>query len=184
MPSRRRSNGLGPEDEALWARVAATVRPLAGRTRPPLDSPAPKPIEPRAPALEPPRLSRQTLKQPVDSATLDGGWERRLRSGKLTPDLTIDLHGYSRDRAHALLVRRLEQAALHGLRVALVITGKGAKPAPVDVMDETRPRGVIRTSLPQWLETPALRPYIAALRPAHPRHGGGGAWYVILRRTR
>ena len=34
------------------------------------------------------------------------------------------------------------------------------------------------------LETPALRPYVAALRPAHPRHGGSGAFYVILRRSR
>lgn len=189
MPSRRRGNGLGPEDlgpedEALWARVAATVRPLRGRPRQPLNPSALAPIEPRPAAPEPPRLSRQTLAKPVDGATLDGGWERRLRSGKLAPDLTIDLHGYSRDRAHALLVRRLEQAALHGQRVALVITGKGAKPAPADIMDDVRPRGVIRASLPQWLEAPALRPYVAALRPAHPRHGGSGAWYVILRRTR
>ena len=44
--------------------------------------------------------------------------------------------------------------------------------------------GVLRSQLPHWLEAPSLRPYIAALRPAHPRHGGGGAWYVILRRGR
>ncbi|WP_425459704.1 Smr/MutS family protein [Hankyongella ginsenosidimutans] len=44
--------------------------------------------------------------------------------------------------------------------------------------------GILRAALPQWLETPALRPFVAALRPAHPRHGGAGAWYVILRRVR
>jgi DNA-nicking Smr family endonuclease len=63
------------------------------------------------------------------------------------------------------------------VRVLLVVTGKGARGGEGG-------RGVIRAALPHWLETPALRPYVAALRAAHPRHGGAGAWYVILRRRR
>jgi DNA-nicking Smr family endonuclease len=103
-----------------------------------------------------------------------------MRGGKLLPDRSIDLHGYSRDQAYSLLARAIEDAAFADQRVLLVVTGKGGR----GTEDLERPRGVIRASLPHWLETPALRPYVAALRPAHPRHGGSGAFYVILRRRR
>ncbi len=172
---------LGPEESALWARVAASVRPLPGRTRP-LAAPAPRPPasnSPRSPEpAPPPKRAPAANRVAVDAATLDGGWDRKVRTGRLEPDFTLDLHGYARAQAHALLQACIADAALSGLRVLLVITGKGARSTD----DGDRPRGVIRASLRDWLQDAALRPYIAALRPAHPRHGGGGAWYVILRR--
>jgi DNA-nicking Smr family endonuclease len=169
---------LNPDEAAVWSRVAATVRPLKGRPR---VKPAPVAslIEPRPAPPAPPKVSRQALAKPVDATTLDGGWDRRLRGGKLAPDRSLDLHGYSRDQAYDILSRAIEDAAIGGQRVLLFGTGKGAR----DRHGETA-RGVIRASLPHWLETPALRPYVAALRPAHPRHGGSGAFYVILRRRR
>jgi DNA-nicking Smr family endonuclease len=171
---------LGPDEEAVWSRVAATVRPLKGRARV-KSPPAPRVAAAIAPTPpEPPRVSRQALARPVDGSTLDGGWDRRLRGGKLVPDRSIDLHGCSRDQAYAILSRAIEDAALAEQRTLLVVTGKGGRGGD----DGERPRGVIRASLPHWLETPALRPYVAALRPAHPRHGGSGAFYVILRRRR
>lgn len=173
MPPRR----LGPDETALWARVAASVRPLPGRVRPVVGAP-PRPIRDVGPPPTPPPVRAPAANRiAVDAATLDGGWDRAIRTGRLDPDLTVDLHGYTRDRAHALLTRRVIEAAGSGARVVLVITGKGGRSD-----DDARPRGVIRASLRDWLHGPELRPYIAALRPAHPRHGGGGAWYVILRR--
>lgn len=170
---------LGPDEAAAWSRVAATVRPLTGRPRVKAAA-APRAITSAdRPRAEPPKLSRQALGRPVDATTLDGGWDRRLRGGKLVPDRSIDLHGCSRDQAFAILSRAIEDAALAGQRALLVVTGKGARGAGGEPS-----RGVIRASLPHWLETPALRPYVAALRPAHPRHGGSGAFYVILRRAR
>ena len=169
MPDRR----LGPDEQALWSRVAATVRPLAGRTRL-IERPLPRLLE-RAPnPPPPPKATKQQLAKPVAGATLDGGWDRRMTKGRLVPDRVLDLHGYTRDVAHDLLTAAISDAAADGSRVLLVVTGKGAREGG----------GVIRAALPHWLETPALRPYIAALRPAHPRHGGGGAWYVVLRRAR
>jgi DNA-nicking Smr family endonuclease len=40
----------------------------------------------------------------------------------------------------------------------------------------------LRRELPFWLEEGAFRIHVAAYQPAHPRHGGGGAFYVWLRR--
>ncbi len=167
---------LAPDEAALWARVAASVRPLPGRVRP-VAPPAPRPrVEAGPPPPPPPRRAPAADRIAVEAATLDGSWDRAMRSGRLRPDLTVDLHGYTRDRAFALLGRMIVEAAGSGARVLLVITGKGGRG------DGDRPGGVIRASLRDWLHAPDLRPYVAALRPAHPRHGGGGAWYVILRR--
>ena len=169
---------LGADEAALWARVAASVRPLPGKVRPHA-IPLPRPIGTAPPEPAPPPQRKPAANRiAVDAATLDGGWDRKLRTGRMVPDFTLDLHGYTRDRAHALLIDCIADAARSGMRVLLVITGKGARSDD----DHDRPRGVIRASLRDWLQDARLRPYIAALRPAHPRHGGGGAWYVILRR--
>ena len=169
---------LDAHEAALWSHVASSVRPLAGKTRPP-PLPLVARLAEKSPSLPPPpKRARSTNAAPVENATLDGGWDRTIMKGRLRPDLTVDLHGYTRDRAHALLKRCIEDAAISGARVLLGITGKGAR----DSDDADRPRGVIRASLRGWLEHGDLRPWIAALRPAHPRHGGGGAWYIILRR--
>ena len=165
---------------ALWSQVAASVRPLAGRAAPPPPPPGRRIADKPPEVPPPPPRARSANRVAVDAATLDGGWDRAIIKGRLRPDFTVDLHGYTRDRAHALLVRRIEDAAIMGTRVLLVITGKGN--APGGEHDDDRPRGIIRASLRGWLESGELRPWIAALRPAHPRHGGGGAWYVILRR--
>ena len=169
---------LGADETALWSHVAATVRPIVGQSRPPLQ-PLPKvALKPQPTAAVAPKRSAAANRIAVDDATLDGSWDKAIRRGVLAPDTVIDLHGYTSDRAHAVLVQRIEDAALSGARVLLVITGKGARAAD----NGDRPRGVIRARLRDWLNGAELRPFIAALRPAHPRHGGGGAWYVILRR--
>lgn len=171
---------LAPEEAALWARVAASVRPLPGRIAPkPLPGPrAPRPGDAIVDPAPPPAPVRKPAANatPVDAATLDGSWDRAMRTGRLVPDMTVDLHGYSREHAYAVLGAAIAAAARSRARVLLVITGKGRRA-------EEGQRGVIRASLRDWLHGPELRPYIAALRPAHPRHGGGGAWYVILRRA-
>ena len=173
---------LTAAETALWKRVAATVRPLAG-TATPHDAALPVPISPPAAPRaatrppEPPRPTSQPSYQPpalpVTAATLDGSWDQRLRRGQVIPDRVIDLHGYTLADAHAVLSAALDDAIADGARVLLVITGKGRGDRP----------SRIKAELADWLGTGALRSRIAALRPAHPRHGGGGAHYLILRRT-
>ena len=66
-------------------------------------------------------------------------------------------------------------------RLVLVITGR---PRPMEAADRGERRGAIRAKVLDWL---ALGPHasrIAAVRPAHRRHGGAGALYVVLRRPK
>ena len=169
---------LASDELALWQRVAATVRPLAGRARPhppehvhPQEGPskarpAPRPAPPRSQASAP-------------ANTLDSSWDRRLDRGLAHPDVTIDLHGHSLASAHALLDRRLGDAVAAGVRLVLLITGKPPQGDRVPVG-----RGAIRGVVGDWLAASRHAGEIAAVRPAHRRHGGAGALYLILRRSR
>lgn len=181
----RRPRGLDADETALWARVASTVRPLPGRRA----MAAPAQGEPRARSLPasppsavppPPAPSPQTPR-PLDRHGLDAGWEKRLARGTLHPDFTLDLHGHSLDAAHARLDHGLAQAVALGARVVLVITGR---PRPAEAADRAGRRGAIRAKIMDWLELGPHAGRIAAVRPAHRRHGGAGALYLILRRPR
>lgn len=186
---------LDPEESALWQRVTATVRPIARRTSRtactdttgtdgPVSTAPPGPVarKGRVPPLRVPAATPVTQQKPL-ADSLDGGWDRRLRRGVTQPDWTIDLHGHTLSSAQSLLDRVLDQAVAEGVRVLLLITGK--PPRDDDRAFDGRPRrGLIRASIGQWLESSRHASRIAAVRNAHPRHGGAGALYLILRRDR
>jgi DNA-nicking Smr family endonuclease len=140
-------------------------------------------VGPKRPAASPapPRPAPVT-----PTETLDTSWDRQISSGRIVPDLVIDLHGLRREAARRLLYQRVVDASERGLRVILIITGKGSQPgpAPADLMEGRPARGAIRADLPRWLGEEGLSGRIAAVRRAHPRHGGAGAAYLILKRRR
>lgn len=174
---------LAPDEQALWGKVAESVVPLARRARAPG---VPRVQAKPAPGAELAPIAPQRPRPPTDDG-LDGSWAKRLRAGTLRPDGSIDLHGMTREAARGALHESLQRLAAAGARVLLVVTGKGGAPgpAPADLMAPGRaPRGAIRAELPRWLAEPRIAPLILSVKPAHPRHGGSGAVYVILRRRR
>lgn len=182
-----RERRLNPEESRLWGKVARTVRPLPGRQRPPADEGEGEPVPAgtsaravrrhalatEADAVAPARLPRR----PADM--LDNSWEKRIARGALMPDHAIDLHGHSLAAAHRHFMIALAAAVLRGDRVLLVVTGK---PRAVAALPGERARGAIRSEIGHWIATSPHADAIASVRAAHPRHGGAGALYVILRR--
>jgi DNA-nicking Smr family endonuclease len=110
---------------------------------------------------------------------LDSHWERRFKSGRVEPDLTLDLHDHSLDAAYARIMAGLDQARSMGARVVLVIAGRER---PVDPADRQTKRGAIRAKLLDWLAASHHAGSIAAVRRAHRSHGGEGAIYLVLKR--
>ena len=135
----------------------------------------------RPPAGGPPPRSGEELKRPLEQHGLDSSWERKLAKAAIAPDFTLDLHGYGLDAAHDRLDQGLSLALSQGARMVLVIAGRAR---PVDAADRGSRRGAIRAKLLDWLAAGPHGSKIAAVRPAHPRHGGAGAVYVVLRRAR
>lgn len=166
---------LDAEERALWRKVTAGVRPLGvvgdGPVPLPPDIPTPTPFRVSLPRPEP---VKRAVRTPSD--TLDGGWDRRLKRGAVAPDRSIDLHGHTLAGAHAALEAELDRAIAEDVRVLLVVTGR--------LRPGTERRGLIRAAIGDWLAASRHAGRIAAVRAAHPRHGGGGALYLILRRRR
>lgn len=182
---------LSPDEAALWARVAGTVAPLntprarLGEVATPPGANGGKATRQQrlAPPPPPPPLRGSPLPrsgEDLDRRTLDANWDRKLARGVIQPDFTIDLHGASLDAAHLRLDHGLTLALSQGARVVLLITGRPR--SSDDHAGRGDRRGAIRAKFLDWLAAGSHASRIAAIRPAHPRHGGAGAVYLILRR--
>ena len=90
----------------------------------------------------------------------------------------LDLHGRNLDQAWRAIDDALDRAVAAGERVMLLITGH---PRPGD---HAVGRGKIRAAVFDWLAASPHASSIAAVRPAHGRHGGSGSLYIVLRRAR
>lgn len=184
----RRRGALSPEDEALWKRVAETVKPL--RAEPPAPAPKPEPPAPPAPAARkpqaepPPALFQGKGKPPWRGPApkpapkiADRGAEKRVRRGRVEIGAVLDLHGLNQDQARAAVHRFLVRAQRDGAGAVIVVTGKGSRAA-----DGETAQGVLKRRLPDWLdERPEL---VSGYARAHRKHGGDGAVYVFLKRPR
>jgi DNA-nicking Smr family endonuclease len=164
---------LSAEEDALWRRVVESVRPLHGAAVKAEPEAPPTPSIASAPRLAPAAAPRKA----VPGTTLDGSWDKRLSRGLVQPDRMLDLHGHNLATAHDRLDRMLARSIGEGARVLLLITGK----PPADASGK---RGRIRAAVGDWLAVSRHAADIAAVRGAHPRHGGAGALYIILRRRR
>ncbi len=195
---RNRTRGrLDDDDLELWRRVTERTERLDLKSlfTPEIDAPAPTPPALRQaktlvmgrpegkPHRRPhnltPSLSDQIRHAPVQ---MDQKAFGKLKRGKIKPEGRIDLHGMTLDRAHPVLTEFILSAHARGKRLVLVITGKGKMrddggPIPVR-------HGVLRHQVPQWLAMPPLASAVLQITQAHVSHGGGGAYYVYLRRQR
>ncbi|MFN7003817.1 MAG: Smr/MutS family protein [Roseinatronobacter sp.] len=195
----RKRRDLSPEDRELWGRVVQTARPLKSQVAlpeaPPV-APDPKPVlkstPERARAVLRPNPSGpppgHDLAHPLSEALarvpvqMDKRQFQRLSRGKLDPEARIDLHGMTLAQAHGALNGFILRAHAAGLRLVLVITGKGKTVA--DDGPIPRRQGALKHDVPQWLRMAPLGPVVLEIREAHVRHGGAGAYYVYLRRAR
>lgn len=199
-----RKRTLHPEEQELWRSVARTARPLhPARANVAVNAPSPI-AEGKAPAPKPPladtlRLRGVKLGAAAKMASsaqfvpdmgehlanaplrMDAKTHGKMTRGKLAPEARIDLHGMTLDQAHPALIGFITRSHSAGMRLVLVITGKGGK-SRADFGPIPQRTGVLRAQVPFWLHQAPLGPLILQVTEAHATHGGGGALYVYLRR--
>ena len=172
---------IRPDEQKLWAMVAATVHPHDGRPAAPVKPPA----EPAIPALKAKgRVADPAARLPLSEILpalrpplrgepegIEPRRKHRIAKEREQIGARIDLHGMDQQRAKAALEAFVLRAWDEGYRAVLVITGKG-----------TLGDGVLRRRAPEWLGGMALRGVVAGISEAHRRHGGEGALYVALKR--
>jgi DNA-nicking Smr family endonuclease len=182
-------------DHDLWIEVARTLKPLGTRARKETESAksavkagakAP-PLTEARPAIVVPRPQRSGAPQ---LSGFDRRTSQRLMRGQAEIEARLDLHGTGIEVARHRLFGFLNQSRSAGHRLVLVITGKGASPFArhtlhgAEHFHAPEREGRLRRSLTEWLHEPEFRALVSGFQPAHPKHGGGGAFYVKLRRIR
>jgi len=193
----RKPRHLSPDERQLWDHVARQIEPA--REAPLIADPAPTAAKPK-PKINPdpipvfqvggkvdhrrdhdllPAITQQLRSAPVQ---MDAKAHGKLKRGKLKPEARIDLHGMTVAQAHPALRSFILSEHAAGSRLVLVITGKGK----LREYEATMPvrQGVLRHNVPQWLRLPPLNTVVLQITPANIRHGGDGAYYVYLRRSR
>ncbi|GIU66686.1 Smr/MutS family protein [Candidatus Phycosocius spiralis] len=191
---------LKPEEAILWNKVARTTRayralaemvilpsnpqPIVGshpRTMIHQKEPTtPRLVRKHTPAQQVPARAPASPQRLVDHNIADATGHRKIRRGQLHIDGRIDLHGFRQAEAQIELTNFLVRMRQDGARCVLVITGKGkiAQQGDNDLMPKL---GVIRRRLPEWLAGPMIRQHVSGFASAHPKHGGSGAYYVLLK---
>jgi DNA-nicking Smr family endonuclease len=178
----RGRRGLSEEERTLWESVARQVKPLRKKpTKPAISQPVEPPVAKPAASprvLAPLKVSKAGKPGAPPLVPLGRRERTRLSRGKSEIDARLDLHGMTQMRAHRALLGFLQRAHREGLTFVLVITGKGSA-------DGLEPeRGVLRRQVPQWLSMPEFRSLVVGFDEAHIGHGGEGALYVRVRRSR
>lgn len=183
---------MGEEDnDTLWQRFTRDINPLRKRAAAP--EAEEKPEKKKKPAGPPPRPAERVIIEPglkplaqparQASAQLDGRTETKLKRGQIRIEGTLDLHGMTQARAHGALHDFLIAAQASGKRCVLVITGKGKSKKSSDEWFDGKD-GVLKQKFPAWLAEAPLNRLVLKHISAQPKHGGGGAFYVYLKRDR
>jgi DNA-nicking Smr family endonuclease len=187
--SPRSKRSLSEEERALWESVARQTKPLRKKPRAAkqlADSPfAATPISAKPAASPKPLPSAKSLQAPKPQppaapplAPLGRRERSQLSRGRKEIDARLDLHGMTQTRAHRALSGFLQRAHREGLTFVLVITGKGR------ATGAESERGVLRRQVPLWLSLPEFRSLVVGFEEAHIGHGGEGALYVRIRRSK
>lgn len=186
-----------PDDHGLWDEVKRTIAPLKARfqkdkTRPEkfttskmLASSSHSSAQDNLNGFIPKSFARHAV-PPL--ASFDRRLAQRLARGQLEPEARLDLHGDGVETARMKLLHFLSSQHQQGTRLVLVITGKGASPFSGHTLHGVKHfhaperEGRLRRELTNWLHEEIFRLHVIGYQPSHPRHGGGGAFYVRLRR--
>lgn len=145
---------ISDDDRKLWLSVVKGIKPLEKQHA----------ISPTLPIRN--KVAKKEIKakikpqKPID---------KPIKSGTFKSDALIDLHEKSIHEAHQCVRDFLNYCWRAGKKHVIVITGHGSE------------FGSIKREFCFWLEEPAIKRYIQSYQEAHPRQGGRGAYYIIIK---
>lgn len=187
-----------PEEKALWRRATSAVRPLspsnAQQSKDEHNEESRHALNRKPASTMESKSARRNASPPkahivARSARLadpftagDPKAERLVRRGKRPIDAVFDLHGHTQSSARAALYGFLLEARARNHACVLIITGKGVRLGVGN--DAPRVGGVLRARFQDWMREDAFRQHVTRVSKAHDRHGGGGAFYIFLKRNK
>ena len=125
-------------------------------------------------------------------------WENFVKSKEKLPDKdlklqinktirtrSIDLHGYSLDGANKAIENFINKAFLENVNKLIVVTGKGTHSQNEKNPYVSKDLGILKYSVPEFISNNiSLMTIINEITDAKIEDGGGGAFYIFLKKNK
>jgi len=182
-------DGLGENDDLLFEKAMAGVRPAKKQNKVP--HPPPEKKHPRFLALE----EQEAFTELVDLVAGEGPFElscsdeyvdgavvgispevlKKLRDGYFSYQDHLDLHGLNRLQARAATNEFIMKNFSARRRCVLIIPGRG--------LNSRDKEPILKNNLITWLTRAPLKKVVLAFASARSFDGGWGAFYILLRQN-
>jgi len=116
------------------------------------------------------------MSSPKFNVSIEKNMLKRIKSGRINIEGTIDLHGLSLKEAKAHLQLFVGKSIQRNKRLLLIITGKGTNSKP----DIHGKKQTIKSEINKWLSEDFYRDKVQYISKALDKHGGEGAYYFFL----
>ncbi len=98
---------------------------------------------------------------------------------------SIDLHGFSLDDANKTIEKFIHQSYLNNINKLIVVTGKGIHSENEKDPYVSKDLGILKYSVPEFISNNnSLMSMINEITDAKLEDGGGGAFYIFLKKNK
>ncbi|MAH78893.1 MAG: hypothetical protein CBE14_002685 [Rickettsiales bacterium TMED254] len=111
--------------------------------------------------------------------SVDKNLIKKIKKGQIEINAKLDLHGFKISEAKNEVFQFINKCFKRNKRLLLIITGKGKR---LGVEAGWKGKGILKDTLPKWLNSHALSKYIIWYGAAPANRGGEGALNVYLKK--
>ncbi len=106
-----------------------------------------------------------------------------LKNKKIKKIFTFDLHGYSLDDANKKITDLIHKAYDNEFNKLIIVTGKGLHSQNEKNPFISKDLGILKYAVPEYVKNdPELMSMINSIQDANVEDGGGGAFYIFLKK--
>ena len=111
--------------------------------------------------------------------------DTKFQNKKIFETRSIDLHGYTLDAANKTIEDFIKKAFLENVNKIIVVTGKGIHSDNEKDPYVSKELGILKYSVPEFISNnTSLMSMINEITDAKIEDGGGGAFYIFLKRNK
>ena len=109
----------------------------------------------------------------------------QLKKNKNLNVRSIDLHGYTLDDANKTIEDFIKKAFSENVNRLIIVTGKGLHSENEKDPYVSKDLGILKYSVPEFITSnPVLMNMINEIKDAKIEDGGGGAFYIFLKKNK
>ena len=111
--------------------------------------------------------------------------DTKFNKKKIFETRSIDLHGYTLDAANKTIEDFIKKAFLENVNKIIVVTGKGIHSDNEKDPYVSKELGILKYSVPEFISNnTSLMSMINEITDANIEDGGGGAFYIFLKKNK